>query len=113
MKRPVESAQRKMRQMFIIVDGTGTASISGPSSLECTLTDNGTGDYTLTFDKAFAQAPVATVTMVTTNTYPRIHASSTSSIQIKTLQVADGSTATDADFHIVLTGCDVSEKYDS
>lgn len=113
MKRPVESAQRKIRQMYFYLDGTGTASLTGPSQLEATLTDNGTGDYTITFDKAFKQAPMVVFGMITTNVYARVHATAVGSVQIKTLQVADGSTATDADFHLVITGVDATEQYDA
>lgn len=113
MKRPVESSQRKMRLLALKVDGTGTAALSGPSSLEATLTDNGTGDYTITFDKAFSQAPVVSATVVTTNIYARVHSASTTAVTIKTIQVADGSTATDADFELLIIGSDVTEKYDA
>jgi len=40
------------------VDGTGTANLTGTDANLCALTDNGTGDYTLTFATALAQPPI-------------------------------------------------------
>lgn len=113
MKRPVESSQRKMRLLALKVDGTGTAALSGPSSLEATLTDNGTGDYTITFDKAFSQAPVVQVTMVTAVTQAIVASATTALVQITTFALTDGTTATDADFELLIIGSDVTEKYDA
>lgn len=111
MLRSAKSTQRSMRQLELIVDGTGTASLSGPASHQATLTDNGTGDYTITFRQAYAQTPVAQVTMVTAVTQARIHAASASAVQIKTFALTDGTTATDADFHLLIIGSDVADKH--
>ena len=45
------------------ITGTSTASISSNDG-SATLTDNGTGDYTVTFGKAFLSAPTVTATPV-------------------------------------------------
>lgn len=114
MKRPVESAQRKMRIIAVKVDGTGTAAVSGPSSLEVTLTDNGTGDYTLTFDKAFKQAPVVVATPLTDDIAVSLKAAaSTTAVSFETRSIGTTPAATDADFEVFIIGCDVDEKYDA
>ena len=113
MKRPVESSQRKMRLMALKVDGTGTAALSGPSSLEATLTDNGTGDYTITFDKAFVQAPVVTATCVTADCIVNTIVPAVGSVQITLVDATDGTSAKDGDIEVILVGSDVSEKYDA
>jgi len=113
MKRPVESAQRKLRLLALKLDGTGTAALSGPSSLEATLVDNGTGDYTITFDKAFVQAPVVTATCITADCVVDTLVVAVGSVQVTLVDATDGTTAKDGDVEIILVGCDVSEKYDA
>lgn len=39
------------------IDGTGTAALTGPSKNKATLTDNGTGDYSLTLNAAASEPP--------------------------------------------------------
>jgi hypothetical protein len=113
MKRPVESAQRKLRLLALKVDGTGTASLGGPSSLEATLTDNGTGDYTITFDKAFTQVPVVTATCLTADCNVDTIVPAVGSVQITLVDNTDGTTAKDGDTEVIIVGADVSEKYDA
>ena len=114
MKRPVESSQRKMRMLALKVDGTGTAALSGPSSLEATLTDNGTGDYTITFDKAFSQAPVCVaMSLLDDQVVSLKSAPSTTAVSFETRTVAACPAAADGEFEVLIFGCDVSEKYDA
>lgn len=95
--------------MAFRVDGTGTASIQSGSK-DATLTDNGTGDYTLTFAQAFGMIPMVQVTAVTANIIANIAAVSTTAVQITTFQGTDGTTATDADFHVFVMGFDAAEE---
>lgn len=59
-RKPILNSQRKPRLMGFNITGTGTAALSfdGGGSL----TDNGTGDYSITFDKAFTRPPIVVVT---------------------------------------------------
>lgn len=114
MKRPVESNQRKMRILALKVDGTGTAALSGPSSLEATLTDNGTGDYTITFNKAFAQAPVVVATPLTDDIQISLKsAATTTAVSFEARSIGACPAATDADFEVMILGSDAKEKYKS
>lgn len=78
------------------VDGTGTASIlEGGNQL--TLTDNGTGDYTLTLRRPGRRTlVVAGVVPLTAGLSFKITAVSSSAVQI---QFDDDTVATDTDFH--------------
>lgn len=105
--RTPKCGQRLPYVMALRVDGTGTASILEGGS-DCTLTDNGTGDYTLTFRQAFRRTPVITVSALTAAIHCQVFAISTSSVQIKTFAV-DGTTATDADFHVMIFGFDAAD----
>lgn len=104
----VVSPQRKMRLMSVIVDGTGTAALGGICYKNMTLTDNGTGDYTLTFDLPFKQAPQVMVTPVTDNIVAKVTASSVTACTIKTENLSGS--ATDADFHVILVGSDTVDQ---
>ena len=106
--RPVASRQRLSQIIIARVDGTGTASLLSGSK-ELTLTDNGTGDYTLALVQAFVQVPMVVATALTAATHVQIFAVSASSIQIKCFAM-DGTTAQDADFHIMIMGSDAAEE---
>ena len=94
--------------MSVVVDGTGTAALSGICANNMSLTDNGTGDYTLTFDSAFKQAPQVLATPVTDNIICKVTASSTTACTIKTDNLSGS--ATDADFHVIILGSDTSDQ---
>lgn len=107
--RAVSVSQRLPHMIFARIDGTGTASVL-EGSHELVLTDNGVGDYTLTFAQSFGRIPTVVCTLLTTNTYAMISTVSTTAVRILVKQVADGSTATDADFHVLISGCDAADE---
>jgi hypothetical protein len=90
MRREVKSTQREMRLMELFVDGTGTAALSGPAQNQATLTDNGTGDYTITFDEPFGQVPIVVATPKTANILCQVVTNTISAVNIKTLGAAVG-----------------------
>ena len=56
----------QMGQLHIVrgvISGTGTATVSS-NDVTCTLTDNGTGNYTLTFGDVFLSAPTVSANAV-------------------------------------------------
>lgn len=105
--RTVKSPQRLMRMMSLKVQGTGTAALTGTCANDCTLADGGTGDYTITFDEAFARTPEVQVTMVTNDTIARIGTIGTTSVQILTEDLAGA--AIDATFHLLIIGSDAED----
>lgn len=105
--RGVKSRQRLVHIISARVDGTGTAALLSGSK-ELTLTDNGAGDYTLTFAQAFKQIPQVFVQSKTANTYA-ITVPAVGSVQVLVKQVADGTTATDADFDVMIIGSDAGD----
>jgi len=105
IKREVMANQREMRLLGFQLDGAGTASLT-KGSQDATLTDNGTGDYTLTFSKAFAQVPTVVATPLTADVILQIAAVAVSSVQIKAFDATDGTTAKDCDLHALAFGSD-------
>lgn len=90
MLRSIKSTQRLMRELEFIVDGTGTASLGGPAAKQATLTDNGTGDYTITFNNAFAAVPVVKAIAITADTICRVKSVSASAVNIETKAISGG-----------------------
>lgn len=85
--------------LFFRVDGTGTASIL-EGSTDATLTDNDTGDYTLTLSEGGARTMVVVgVTPLAAELSVKIAAVDADSVQ---LQFDNDGVATDCDFHCVL-----------
>lgn len=103
MKRPVESRQRQTEDLEVRVDGTGTASIVSGSN-HVTLTDNGTGDYTLTITKPGARLLGAWFTPIDADVFPQIDISdsSKSAVNVVWKNVAGTPSATDCDFYALI-----------
>lgn len=91
------------------VDGTGTASIL-EGQFDGTLTDNGTGDYTITFAKAFVRVPVISALPVTADVALSINAVSASSVRIVAREIDASPAAVDADFHVMVLGFDTADQ---
>lgn len=86
------------------VDGTGTASLTS-GKYQATLVDNDTGDYTLTFNSAFAEAPVVVGTVLgATAGVVNVATVAVNTVNIKTFD-ADGAAA-DYDFCLLVLGRD-------
>lgn len=99
------STQRKARLMGFNITGTGTAALTydGGGSL----TDNGTGDYTITFDKAFKRTPI----VVATGNLARAAIQavpSTSAVRILTFNAAHS--AADALVSVLVIGYDSTDE---
>lgn len=110
MKRSIKSAQRSMRQIAVTISADG-ATVTGPDQLAVTVTDTGTGDKLVTFDKAFAQVPSVVCSSGTAATEARKGTVSASSVQLLSFASADGTTATDAIVDVIIVGLDVDENY--
>lgn len=86
------------------VKGTGTAAIQG-GARHATLTDNGTGDYTLTFTNPFGEAPVIVGTVIgSTAGKVDVVTTAVNAVNVKTYDTAGA--ATDFDFYLYALGRD-------
>jgi hypothetical protein len=111
MLREIKSTQRLVRQLLFRVQGTGTAAIL-EGVRDASLVDNGTGDWTLTFTKAFLRTPVISVDPIAAagDIIVCIKAVSTTSVQINGFDGTDGTTAKDCDFHLMVSGFDTADQ---
>ena len=110
MLRSIKSPQRLPRQLAFKVDGTGTASIV-IGSKDATLTDDGTGLYTLTFAKPFARAPIAVGSVIygASGLILSVASATATAVQVR---IYDGAGAdADADFHLIVQGYDAADEY--
>jgi len=114
MRRKVQAAKRELRLETFKVDGTGTAAI-GEGQYRATLTDNGSGDYTLTFVEPFARAPVCVASAQAAAGVGDIiaviaGAPTVSAVRINLFDATDGTTAKDGIFHLIVVGADVVDE---
>ena len=116
----MSSVLKDLGQLHIVagkVDGTDTAALTSNDG-SATLTDNGTGDYTITFGDAFMSVPAVTATVIdaaiSTDAAQGvvITAVATGSVQFQTWEaVLTGGASTDIanaagdlDFHFIAVG---------
>jgi len=111
MLRSVKSTQRKIRQLELIIDGTGTAALAGPAKEQATLTDNGVGDYTIAFSDSFAMVPVCIPVCLTADCIVDTMVPAAGQVQVTLVDSTDGVTAKDGDFHLLVVGSDQAEYY--
>lgn len=97
-------AGRNKYSKYFKVDGTGTAAILSGGT-QATLTDNGTGDYTLTFTPAFTSitcvnaSPIAAAAVQ----YRLVDADTTKS-KVRIVWEDNSGTATDTVFYLEVVG---------
>ena len=106
-RRSISTAQVKMREMDIFVDGTVTTPVAagfdefGIKSV----TDTGTGDYLITLNAAFGRDDImAFAQSTTTGVLCEIGAVTRNSVQVLCFDVATGATPTDGAFFLRILG---------
>lgn len=110
MRREVESPQRKVRlELFRLAGNTGTPILS-EGQYRATETDNGVGDYTLTFTEPFARIPVVTATTLTADCILQIVSVSITEVRLAGFDATDGTTPKEFDAHILVAGADVADE---
>lgn len=117
MLRSIKSPQRKVRVLALRVEGsTGTVSLEGLDALQCTVTDNGVGDYTINFNTAFAEAPHVSAAAEATGIMFHFSSVTASSVRI-ICKLVDQDTvyaapvAAEADVQLIVIGHDVTDNY--
>lgn len=110
--RSLKCRQIGQVQLNISVDGTAsTPSATGPdANFVSSVTDNGTGSYTITFKESAKIAPFCSgIVPLTARAIGRVSASTVNSITVVFLK--DDNTAMDADFNIQLQWMDQLSYY--
>ena len=110
MRREIESFQRKMRMISLIKSGLGTPALSGPDSNQATITDNGVGDYTITFAESFANTPVVMMSAATADRIPVIHTLANSSVRINTRNLGTSEISPSGLLSLVTTAVTIASR---
>jgi hypothetical protein len=98
----INSQSTKAHIVKFNVKGTGTAAVSGTGHGLVALTDNGVGDWTLTFSPALSEPPVCIAIPLTPTVNISLSAAPTNSVvRFKGFLSSDGVTAADADFQVL------------
>lgn len=101
-KQFVGIRQSKSEMYSFYVDGTGTAAI-GEGKYHGSLTDNGTGDYTVTLTRPARRAlQVVGIVPVTANVMPQNLVVDSSSVRVRFVDNDGTPTATDAKFYLTV-----------
>ena len=108
MKRSIQSSQRKVELISIIVSADGTT-VSGLDANQVTVADTGTGVKTITLDSPLADA-ACVVTTATADTVAQVSVTSDSIYVVNTFDSTDGTTAKDAICHIIIMGSKVADR---
>jgi len=109
MLREIKSPQRLPRQLHFKIDGVSTSSLL-VGQYDGVLTVNGTGDYTVTFNKPFARVPVVSATVGGAAIGVALVSSATASaVTVKTYDLA--AAALDAELHLMVQGFDALDQY--
>ena len=101
--RKMEAPQRRQIAIAYQIDETAGTPALAIGSQDGALTDNGVGDYTITFDTPFNRAPIVMATCKESGRIVNTGTVSTTAAQILVFQ-ADGSTAEDADVDVLVIG---------
>lgn len=106
----VQIASGNAELIKLRVDGTGTAALTGGGINRCALTDNGTGDYTLTFSPALSEPVTALPIPFTAGVIIGLHSAPTTSVVRFLSKSASTVPATKSlngiKFHSMLKGAD-------
>jgi hypothetical protein len=95
------------------LDGTGTANLTGPDSNLASLTDNGTGDYTVTLNTALSEPPLVLTFPLTDDVTISQQTAPTTTVarfECRSIPVAEATATLSLDsaikFHSQLSGVD-------
>lgn len=107
--RGMNNRQRLVHLIYGKIQGTGTAAVQ-KGSQELSITDNGVGDYTLTYANAYVQLPAVVATTRTADSILVIDTEAVGSVRIKAFDATDGTTAKDVDFNVIIIGSDAADE---
>ncbi len=109
MLRSIKSPQRLVRMLCLRIEGsTGTPTLEGMDSKQCTIVDTGTGHYTITFNTAFAAAPHATATAEAVDKVVTL-TTTTSTCIVKVNDIDETPALSDGDVQLIIIGTDTAD----
>lgn len=116
MKRHIESEQRLVEKIFVKIDGSavagGTLTTDGllMGKNQVKITENGSGDYTLTLNTPGSRDCFAVATGLTDNSICYVVATDNSTVQVKQETCTTGAALADADLWVEITKFDSADE---
>jgi hypothetical protein len=116
MLREMKSVQRGIRVIPLRIDGGdvagGTATTNGvlEGKYHCTITENSSGDYTVTFNTAFSRTPVVLLTSATDVSTIWLKSVSTTAFRVEQVGADQTTPLADADWHALVVGFDADDQ---
>lgn len=116
MLREMKCPQRLTRVLPLRIDGGdvagGTDTTDGilEGWQHCTITENSSGNYTITFNTPFARVPVVTSMTATDVSTLRMVAVTASSVQVEQVGADQTTPLADGDFHLLVVGFDSADE---
>lgn len=108
MLRSMKCPQRNMRVLCFKVEGADGSPEIIEGKYDGAVTDNGVGDYTVTYTHAFTRLPICVVGAHTVGIV-KIHAISVSAVQVK-IYAVDGVTPAEGDVSLVVIGGESADQ---
>jgi len=105
--RGVQNRQRLVHEIHALLDGTGTAALTHGGQ-ELTLTDNGTGDYTLTLRVPARRILAVHATPLTADCAVQVGTVAVGSVQLLATDLA--AAAKDADMYVTIVVSDAADE---
>lgn len=116
MQFDVKSVQRKVRTIPLRIDGGdvagGTDTKNGilEGKEHCTITENSSGDYTVTFTEPFQRTPVVLLTSATDVSTVWLKAVSATSFRVEQVGADQTTPLADGDWHAIVFGFDAVDQ---
>ena len=116
MLREVKATQRQVRVLAFRVDGGdvagGTATQNGlnEGTYDGTITENSSGDYTITFAKPFVRVPAVFCQSLTDALTLNVVSVTAAAVRVEQCSSDQTTPVADGDFHLLVWGFDVADK---
>jgi hypothetical protein len=104
----VKSTFAAPRMIVGQLDSTAAKNIGGN---QYSVTDNGTGDHTITFDRPFGRVPVCVATPVTATDGHACRIESITATAVNVLTFNTANAAADVDFNFIVYGADIRDEH--
>lgn len=120
IRRSLKGTQSRARVLAFRVDGSAVTTSAAATGLlegefDATVVKGTAGaanEVTFAWTPVYKRVPVVVATPITTGVHIEIKSVTATGCVIETFSVADGTTiSSDADFHMLVMGWDVSDKY--
>jgi hypothetical protein len=116
MLRPIETVQRKVRAIFVTIDGSdvggGTLTTNGidVGAPHVKITETGNGAYTITLNAPGTMPCFAVASPITDNSIVYVGECLKNTVKVTQETASTGAALADADFNLIIYACDAENE---